>query len=149
MENLSPKESPDSIIFDDSCFKQLNVTRKWTKFLSIVGFVFLTFMALFSVLVLSQFFKGGDRFQIMTVFPMVLLGAIYFFPIYFLSKFSYYSKRALDTFSGELLAKALRYLKLHYAYMGILLIIVLIGYLVAFVVVITVSGGPGVFNFFK
>lgn len=146
MENLSPKESPDSIIFDNSCFKNLNATRKWTKFLSIVGFVFLAFMALSSVLVLSQFFKGSSAFQVMTVFPMLIVGAIYFFPIYFLNRFSYYSKRALDTYSGELLAKALRYLKLHYAYMGILLIIVLVGYIVAFVVMIKFSGGHGLLN---
>jgi len=141
MEHLSPKESPDSIIFDDSCFKQLNVTRKWTKFLSIVGFVFLTFVVLITVLILSQAFEGGNtRFQVMTVLPMVLLAAIYFFPIYFLNKFSSHSKHALNTFSGESLANALRYLKLHYVYMGILLIIVFVIYLFAFVVVTTMSG---------
>jgi hypothetical protein len=148
MENLTPKESPNLIIFDDLCFIQLDVARKWAKFLSIVGFVFLTAMALFSVFMLSQFFYGGIRFQIMAIFPMILLGAVYFFPIYFLSRFSYYSKRALDTFSGESLAIALRYLKLHYAYMGILLIIILISYLFAFIMMFTMSDVV-FFDFFK
>lgn len=140
MENLSPNESPDSIIFNDSCFKQLDVTRKWTRFLSVVGFVFLAFMAIFFLVALTQFFGGGNWFQVLTIVPLVLMGAVYFFPIYFLSKFSYHSKLALNTFSGESLATALRYLKLHYAYMGVLVIVVLVFYVFAFVMLTTRSG---------
>ncbi|PRY55613.1 hypothetical protein B0I27_101587 [Arcticibacter pallidicorallinus] len=140
MENLSPNESPGSINFNDSCFRQLDVTRKWTRFLSVVGFVFLVFMAVFFLVALTQFFGGGNWFQVLTIVPLVLMGAVYFFPIYFLSKFSYHSKLALNTFSGESLATALRYLKLHYVYMGVLLIIVIFGYLVAFVGMMTMSG---------
>lgn len=148
MENLSPQENPrSSIIFDNSCFKQLNVTRKWTKFLSIVGFVFLTGMTIIVGLVLSQFFSNANSgIPLLAILPSLLLAVVYFFPIYFLSKFSVHSKIALDTSSTKSLSDALRYLKLHYTFMGVLVIAVVALYIVVYAVMIQVSGG---LNFFK
>lgn len=141
MENLTPQEAPDVIIFDDSCFRQLNVTRKWTKFLSIVGFVFLTFMAIAAGLLLIQFFAfKTSGFPIVALLPVIIMGVLYFFPIYFLSRFSIDSKRALDSSSSKYLAEALRYLKLHYTFVGVLVIVVLAFYLVVIVASLTSSG---------
>lgn len=146
MENLNPQDNPDLIIFDHSCFKELNVTRKWTRFLSIVGFVLLTGMVIIVGLVLSQFFfRVNGGFPFVAILPSTLLALVYFFPIYYLSQFSIHSKIALDTSSTKSLAEALRYLRLHYTFMGILVIAVLLIYSFGFLM----FGLMGAMNFFN
>jgi hypothetical protein len=68
------------------------------------------------------------------------MGVIYFFPIYYLWRFSQYSRQAIESYDTEDLAIALRYLRLHYTFMGILVIIAFVFYIVAGIFMVT-SGG--------
>jgi hypothetical protein len=70
---------------------------------------------------------------------MVVMGVIYFFPIYYLYQFSSYSKRAGDGSDSGLLTTAFMYLKKHYRYMGILFIVV-IGVYIMIILVALLSG---------
>lgn len=150
MEDLNPQDNPDFIIFDHSCFKELSVTRKWTRFLSIIGFVFLTGMTIIVGLVLSQFFLNANSgFPLLAALPSILLAVVYFFPIYYLSKFSIHSKIALDTASAKSLSDALRYLKLHYTFMGIVVIGVLLIYFFVFLILFGTGGGMNLLNYMK
>jgi len=107
----------------------LEATRKWTLFLSILGFVFIGLMLLMSVFFLSIFRGIGLPLELPTtlpmfsIIPMLIVMVIYFFPIFYLFQFSRFSKIAVANRDEASLARALKFLKLHYQFMGILAII--------------------------
>ncbi len=108
---------------------QLEASRKWTLFLSIMGFVFIGIMLLTPLLFLRAF-RVADLpvpFQaaipMFSMVPLLILVVIYFFPFYYLLQFSRFSKAAMQKHDDAALAKALKYLKMHYQFMGVLVII--------------------------
>lgn len=113
--------------------QHLNETRKWTFFLAIVGFVFIGLMVLLSVSMGAIFQElGNDTMPFPSFFVgfiYLALGALYFFPIYYLFKFSTNMKNALINNQDESLNDAFRYLKSHYKFMGIFTIIIFSIYL--------------------
>lgn len=114
----------------------LNEAAGWTKFLSIVGFVFVGLMvvgALFMGAFISEMMgnrMGGGAF--LTVF-YILMAVLYFFPIYYLFQFSAKMKAALAQRNSVLLEQAFENLKSHYKFMGILMIVLLGFYAIALV----------------
>lgn len=115
----------------------LEASRKWTLFLSIMGFVFIGIMLLTPFLFIS-FFRGADlpmpfpaAIPMFSMIPLLILVVIYFFPFYYLLQFSRFSKAAIQNKDEASLASALKYLKLHYQFMGVLVIIGAVIYLLA------------------
>ena len=111
----------------------LNETRKWTRFLAIVGFVMLAIMIVagFSMSSIMSAF-GADDFESLgfaTGIPYLFMGALYFFPIYYLYKFSTNIKAALYENNEGNEEKAFENLKSHYKFMGIFVIVMLAFYL--------------------
>lgn len=129
MENLSPHEDPNSITFDSLCIQHLKSARKWTKFLSLVGIIFLVFMTIIAGLFSVQYFNTNS--SLLHMLPIVLLALIYIFPIHCLWQFSAYSKIAIEYKDTESLGKSMKFLNRFYAYIGILLIVTILFYLVA------------------
>lgn len=120
-------------------------SAKWAKFLSIVGFI------MCGIIVILSFFAGtifsasmnqdndytdGAGFAglgiIMTIFYLAI-GVLYFFPCLFLFRFANQMTAALDTNEQITLNKSLQNLKRMFRYMGILTIIVISLYILAFV----------------
>jgi len=141
MENLTNSFSDNEMIeMDNEGLKQLAETRKWSTFLSILGFVFLGLILIITVIMIAfGNTNSGFGSPSLALIPLLLIGLIYFFSIYYLYQFFYNSKQALNNKDSELLSKALRYLKMHYRFMGILAIIMLSLYLIFFIIVI-ISG---------
>lgn len=115
--------------------QNLNETRKWTFFLAILGFVFIGLMVIASFSIGAIFSELGDDSM---PFPSSMLGGIYFvmgiiyfFPIYYLYKFSTHMKNALASGEDISLDEAFKNLKSHYKFVGILTIVVLSIYLLA------------------
>ncbi|TVQ07108.1 MAG: hypothetical protein EA361_18790 [Bacteroidetes bacterium] len=139
MENQNPYiEEPKILELEHHGKLHLNETRKWTMFLSILGLVFMGLMLLIPIIALFALgaasklpFSAGY----FTFFPVLLVLAIYFFPIYFLLQFSTLTRKAVAQNNSRLLTKALSFLKLHYQYLGILAIILLGIYLIVFLFV--------------
>ena len=133
MDELTSLPNEQSTLeINNESILQLKQTRKWTALLSILGFVFLTVIVLISVVALVNMNGVGDnQRQLLTVVPLILMGVIYFFPIYYLWKFSKHSKEAIANNDTLKLSSALRYLKSHYKFMAILILVIVIGYLVA------------------
>jgi len=107
-------------------------TAKWTKFLSILGFIGIGLMVIGGLVVsttMSQF-AGGQAAVMGVVY--VIMSAIYFFPILYLYKFSNDLKEALNRSNGSQLELALGNLKSHYKFIGILTIVLLGIYLLVF-----------------
>lgn len=138
MENLSEPNPGKAILeFNSDAISHLKETRKWTMFLSIIGFIFIGLLLLGSVALVSAGGLTGKPVSIPTVVPLIAICVVYFFPVYFLYQFSRKAKQAVCHSDGICLSKALQYLKMHYLFMGILVIIAIVIYLVMIPVMIS------------
>lgn len=127
------KNSIDANVFDgekvvltSSALDFLNSASKWSRFIGIIGFVFVGVLALAPLvieIVIAQmqlpFMIPTVPFTIMFLFVAIVL----FFPVFFLFRFSIKAQEALKSQNSQALQSAFRSLKLHYKYIGILIII--------------------------
>ena len=123
------------IEIEKETLNNLNTTRKWTMFLAISGFIFIgliitlgfitgTFLSAFN---LSDTTPGIPDFLMPAIF--FVLAVIYFFPVFFLFRFSKHTSNAIATLNSQEFNKAFKYLKRYFVYLGILLIIVITCYI--------------------
>jgi len=137
MENL---EEIRKMEIDREALNDLNTTRKWTMFLAILGFIGIGFMliiGLFAGVFLSVF----NTEQVPLGFPewiifvfILAFAVLYFFPVLFLFRFSRHTSNAVKTLDKQELNLAFKNLRSYYVYVGILVIVVLSMYIVAFIV---------------
>lgn len=130
-------------------------SSKWTKFLSIVGFVFTGLMIMLSLSVgaimssmnnmvgaqNNPYAAMGTGF--LTVFLLITAG-IYFYPSFILFKFSSSAKQAVLYGDQESLSTAMGKLKSFFKFWGILLIVILGFYALA--IVTAIIGAIGAAN---
>ena len=131
------KESTESaeteLSISESSINYLKETSKWTKFLSIVGFVFIgliVIMALFAGSIFSSLPAGQGNnmpqgFGFLFGFIYLLIGLLYFFPTWYLFNFSKKLKLALIEGSNEALNNSLSNQKSFYKFWGILMIVMI------------------------
>ncbi|TMM31165.1 hypothetical protein FDT66_04135 [Polaribacter aestuariivivens] len=136
MEN--PITQLEQLTLNSASKSFLRETAKWTYFLSILGFIGLALMVVFS------FFAGAlfnslpetqampfDFGPVMTIIYLIM-ALIYFFPVYYLFQFSTKMKMALRSKNDEDLANAFEKLKSHYKFLGVFTIIILSIYFLFF-----------------
>jgi heme/copper-type cytochrome/quinol oxidase subunit 2 len=117
----------------------LNSTRKWTTFLSVLGFIFLGLLivaGLTTSLFLSTFKTQEANLGIpesVMIIILLTVGAIYFFPVFFLFRFSRNTRDAIQNLDKQKLAKGLKNLRLYFAYFGIMVIVAMSIYVVALI----------------
>ena len=115
----------------------LNSTRKWTTFLAVLGFIFLGLLiiaGLATSLFLTTFNTTEANLGIPESFMIlifIVIGAIYFFPVFFLFRFSRNIRDAIQNLDQQKLQKGFRNLRLYFTYIGIMVIVVLTIYVVA------------------
>lgn len=113
----------------------LREATKWSYFLSIVGFVFIGFIvlvALFAGTIFSRIGQMGGEAgafgaiggTFITILYLII-ALVYFFPVYYLYKFSAEAKIAFRDNDNESLTSSFEYLKSHYKFVGILTLITL------------------------
>ena len=128
------------IEIEQPTLKQLNTARKWAMFLAIIGFIFFGIMIVVGLIAgtfLKAFSSGENNFGInesLMFIPVILIAAIYFFPILFLFRFSKFISKAIKTLDKLYFHKAIKNLKYYFAYIGILVIIVLSVYFIILIV---------------
>lgn len=125
-----------SLTLTQIAVNHLNQTRKWTHFLSIVGFVMCAIIAiialflssiitrLFSSMAFADEFVGTMGSGFFTVSYLVV-ALICFFLYLYLYRFSKRLKTALATNNSEVLEEAFHNLKAHYKLTGILTLVTL------------------------
>lgn len=125
------------IEMDPEILNSLNSTRKWTTFLSVLGFIFLGLLivaglttSLFLTTFKTQEANLGIPESVMIII-FITVGAIYFFPVFFLFRFSRNTRDAIQNLDRKKLAKGLNNLRLYFTYIGIMVIVVLSIYVVA------------------
>ena len=119
----------------------LKETTKWAFFLSIMGFIMIALMlviAIFSntIFGMAAAMQPGvpENIGMIMTITYLILGLIYFFPVYYLLQFSNKMKKALSTKNDETLAKAFEMLKSHYKFIGVFTIITISLYVLMIVV---------------
>ncbi|HEY4788183.1 MAG TPA: hypothetical protein VIH57_19145 [Bacteroidales bacterium] len=149
MENVldtSVQTNPDFQL-DNTGIESLNETRKWTMFISILGFIVMGLMIIgLFVAILVAGSMGGMQatgYSSLALIPMLILAAIYFFPLYFLLMFSKNIANGLRTRDSAALNNGFRYLKLHYRFMGILVIVIISIYILVIIIAVATGGFLG------
>jgi hypothetical protein len=134
----SPVE-PRKMEIEQKTLDNLNTIRKWTMFIAIIGFILLGLLLIIGLIAgtfLSAFKLGEtglgipESLGLIAVFAMAV---IYFFPVFFLFRFSKHTANAVQTLNKEELHKAFKSLKSYVVYLGILIIMGLSFYVVAII----------------
>ncbi|NLJ43868.1 MAG: hypothetical protein GX431_09430 [Bacteroidales bacterium] len=119
---------------------KLNSTRKWTTFLSVLGFIFLGLViigglaaGLFLTIFKTSENALGFPESLLTITALVV-GLIYFFPVLFLFRFSRNTRDAIHNLDNVKLTKGFRNLYLFFKIIGIIVIMVVLIYIIALAV---------------
>ncbi len=135
MENNTIKENLE---INPETLKYLNTTRKWTMFLSILGFIGLgTFIigGLIAAVFLSVFNTartGLAEWMVITI--IFVVGVIAFIPVLYLFRFSKNMAQTVKTSDQQALIKSFRNLKSYYVFTGVIVIVTIAIYVAAFII---------------
>ncbi|HEY8895155.1 MAG TPA: hypothetical protein VIM79_10085 [Niastella sp.] len=141
METYSPASTENSLFelqIDHEISSHLTQTAKWAKFLAIVGFVgcgFLLIMVLFlgsMATSLSAFGGVPSSAGFAQVLLLVAMVVLYFFPCLFLLQFANKMLLAIRNNDQYNLTASFRQLKLCFKYIGIVTLVVISIYVLAF-----------------
>jgi hypothetical protein len=127
------------IEIEQESISHLNTIRKWTMFMSILGFILLGLLIIIGLIAgtfLSAFNTGEGAAGLPESFIIIfflLMAAVYFFPVLYLFRFSKHTAKAVETLDKEELYKAIKNLKSYFVYLGVLIIIGLSFYVIAIV----------------
>jgi len=126
---------PPKIEIGQETLNNLSTTRRWTMFIAVSGFIILGLIIALG-LITGTFLSTFNNSDTTPGIPDLLLLAIvlaaaviYFFPVFFLFRFSKHASNAVADLNSEELLKAFKYLKRYFVYLGILLIIVIACYI--------------------
>jgi hypothetical protein len=137
---MEEETKKNSIEIDHVTLSNLNVTRKWTMFLAVIGYIFLGLYVILGLLagtIMSAFKSGETIFGLPESFTLIAVpvsAIILFFPGIYLLRYSKYMAIAVKKLSKEDLHLSLKNLKKYFVYQGVLVIFILVLYLVALVV---------------
>lgn len=143
---------------NDSAKGFLRETAKWAYFLSILGYIMVGFIVVAAIFAGAIFTTIGhmmpveqmgmfsSAFGIIMTVVYLLIAALYFFPIYYLNKFSSNLKRAIKNKDSLTLANSFEYLKSHYKYIGIMAVVTLSFYVLFIIGAIVVALAAGLSN---
>ncbi|MGB8491229.1 MAG: DUF5362 family protein [Bacteroidales bacterium] len=119
--------------------KNLNATWKWAMFLSVLGFIFFGLLVGIG-LVTSTFLSAFKTRQVNLGIPETLMilifiitAVVYFFPVFFLFRFSRNIRDAIQDTNTRKFERAFRNLRMYFAYIGILIIVALLVYFIALI----------------
>jgi hypothetical protein len=133
----------------------LSDAARWAKFLAIMGFIVCGCVVIIGIFAgsifqnLSSRYEGFDRngelstrgFGAVAAVAYILVALLYFFPCLFLFNFASRMKTALLSNDQNKLNSSFQNLKKTFRYMGVLTIIILSFYIIAFLIGIAASTG--------
>ena len=137
MMDQTPKEL-FGLNVEGAAATHLAETAKWARFLAIAGFVLIGLIMLIMLVAgafMSSFIPGmggGMATGIFMIYALII-GAIWFFPALFTYRFASNMRRALAGNDQQALITAFQNLKITFRYIGIITIILVSIYALAFV----------------
>jgi len=139
-----------SLQLNEQAISALKEGAKWSYFLSILGFIGVGLMIIASLFISRTFSSlpnvqeettplGFDPSNFGTFFAVfyIIFAVVYFFPVYYLFKYSSGVKEAIQTKSTEVLGNAFVNLKSHYKFIGISVLLVISLYALIFIITIS------------
>ena len=152
---MEQQDSLFTLSIDPTVKAHMNETAKWTRFLAIAGFVFLGIALLASIFGITLMTSSNTMrvpessegetvqtaYRIGTVIGMVLMLLVAFFPLYFLLQFSNQLRAALRSNDQHELTLSFQNLKRYFRYLGIMMIILLGIYALAFLLGLMFQAG--------
>lgn len=139
MENQFSNPAEQNLSIIPSAKDYITETAKWSKFLSIIGFVFVGFLVLLSIAMMVALPMLNEEIEelssVSSLFGPILgvvylaIAGFYLWPVIYLFNFSTKTLEAIKENDDNILADAFKNLKRHYKFMGILTIIILSLYL--------------------
>lgn len=153
MENLSSFTEEKKLELTSLSINHIQESAKWGKFIAIIGFIMVGLLLLIAVIMafvlpginLSELQgvqgmnnnPGAEMLQngmgTFLAFIYLLIAVLYFIPILFLYNYSSKSIQAIKSTDSELLTAAFNNMRKQYKYVGILTIIVIALYALAFI----------------
>jgi hypothetical protein len=125
---------------DHESIRYLNITRKWTMFFAVLGFIGVGIILLMGIAAgwFLSAFKTSESMPLgfpEWLFSVIILAfaILYLIPILYLFRFSKHTANAVERMDGAELKKALHNLKRYYVYLGVLTIILITVYVIAIV----------------
>lgn len=129
---------------DQSSINYLSEAARWSRFLSIIGFIYCGLMVLCGLFIGSIFAlmapaMGGESNvfvamgSVFTGFFIISFALLLFFPAYYLFNFSTKLRRAVHNNDQPVLAESLKNLKSFFKFYGILVIVLLSFYILIFI----------------
>jgi len=118
----------------DQAKKHLLEACKWANFIAIFGFIAIGLLIIMSFSIgsilanLPEGSLGGISPKFFSFFYLIAAG-IYFIPVFFLFQFGQKTKQALLEDDHNLLTFGLKKLRSHYKFIGVLIIIFIVFYL--------------------
>ncbi|WP_293871888.1 DUF5362 family protein [Flavobacterium sp.] len=143
-------EDQNKLSLNDLAIAALRESAKWCLFLAIVGFIFIGLMIIlgaFMSVAMSAMPSNvafGSAASTNSIIAMksyfgvlyILFAVLYFFPVYYLYKYAAGIKKATESGNNDVLSDALVNLKSHHKFLGIMTIVMIVVYILAFVGVI-------------
>ncbi len=139
MEGYNHRQEIFSLTIDEEAKGHLLETARWTKFIAIMGFVFLGLLLLAALAMVAGFSQMselsglGSSFGIGMALMYCLIGLLYFFPVFYLYKFSVLIRPAINSGNQTLFNQALSYKRKMFKFIGILFLVILGLYAIVFV----------------
>jgi len=138
----------EQLVLSDQSAAFLKEAKKWAYFLAIMGFIGTGLMVVAGIF-MSVIFSVIDVFANIPDkpdFPFGLIGllyvalaVVYFFPAYYLYKFSSEMSQALLVRDESHLSSAFRFLKKHFKFIGIMIIVMIALYIIVIIVFVIVG----------
>ena len=143
-------EDQNKLSLNDLAIAALRESAKWCLFLSIVGFIFIGLMVIIgaimgvamSAMPSNVAFSGAAGTNPIIAMKgyfgvlYILFALLYLVPVYYLYKYASGIKKATESGNTDVLTDALVNLKSHHKFLGIMTIVMIVVYILAFVGVI-------------
>jgi hypothetical protein len=149
MESLDSNIERENISFVSGEIKDYLVeTAKWGKFLAIMGYIGIGFILIMALVVMGMGSFASDIVPGMGGMNMgafgliyIVIGAFYFFPVYYLHQFSIKIKQGLNTPDSQSLTAGFQNLKSLFKFMGIFTLVILSLYALGILIAIVAGVG--------
>ncbi len=121
-------EANQKIELTTDSINSLDTIWRWASFFSILGFIGIAFIIIVGIVMgvvfstIDSSLGAGVGSLIMIIY--IILGVVYFYPILLLFRFSRWTKKAIQNNSSLDFSLALKNLKGHFQYVGIMTIVV-------------------------
>lgn len=148
-QNFEQGFEDDQNLMTEQAFRYLDSGARWARVLAIIGYVSLGLMVLAALfMIVAGASMSGRRYGSDVPFALVgfgyLVGAVlYFFPIHYLYNFGTKAREAYARRDPKALETAMRFMHMHYQFLGILMIIVLSLYGLILLIGLMAAAGGG------